>query len=78
MSPSRIPAKKLIAEIQSIADQLGRPPSLREIDELSSYSRSTYQDRFGSWNDAVEEAGLEPRHSSTATIEDRELLEELD
>jgi len=78
MSPSRIPAEKLIEELQSIADQLGRPPSLREIDELSSYSRSTYQDRFGSWNDAVEEAGLEPRHSSTANIEDRELLEELD
>lgn len=78
MGPSRIPAEKLIAELQSIADQLGRPPSLREIDELSSYSRSTYQDRFGSWNDAVEEAGLEPRHSSTANIEDRELLEELD
>ncbi len=77
MSPNRIPAEKLIKELQSIADQLGRPPSLREIDELSSYSRTTYQDRFESWNNAVEEAGLEPEHSSTANIEDRELLEEL-
>lgn len=78
MSPNRIPPEKLIEELQSIADQLGRTPSSREIDELSSYSRTTYQDRFGSWNDAVEEAGLEPGHSSTANIDDRELLEELD
>lgn len=78
MSPSRIPAEKLIEELQSIADQLGRPPLIREIDELSSDSRSIYQERFGSWNNAVEKAGFEPEHGSTTNIEDRELLEELD
>lgn len=78
MGPNHISREELVNEIQSVADKIGRAPSLRETDKLGDYSRSTYQDRFGNWNTAVREAGLEPEHDPVPKqISDTELLEEL-
>ena len=51
----------LITEFQRVVDELGKTPTREEMDEHSEYSISTYRRRFGSWNEAVAEAGFEPR-----------------
>ncbi|MFQ6009652.1 MAG: homing endonuclease associated repeat-containing protein [Candidatus Aenigmatarchaeota archaeon] len=51
--------KKLIELLQNKAKELGRTPSQRGMEEDGSLpSGRTYQDRFGSWNEALDAAGL--------------------
>jgi len=79
-TPSQI---SVVGEIRRIAEELGKSTlSQREFDEhhqLSGVSTAGYQ--FGSWNDAVAAAGLEPVPPGGAgrgpKISDEELLEEL-
>ena len=79
-TPSQV---TVIREIRRIANMLGkRTLSQREFDEhhqLAGVSTAGYQ--FGSWNDAVVAAGLEPTPPGGAgrgpKISDEELLEEL-
>ena len=56
----KIPAADLIAELQRLADELGHPPGVAELNELGNYAHMTYVRRFGTWNAAVEAAGFEP------------------
>ena len=49
----------LIAELQRLADDLGRPPKTTDMDEHGTYSYGVYINRFGSWNSALEIAGLD-------------------
>lgn len=62
----KITDEELIKELKKLADQLGRPPSTTEIDELGEYCNDTYRDRFGSIQKAREKAGLEPDYNFTA------------
>lgn len=48
----------LLVALHILAADLGRPPTQNDMDERGLYSRSVYYDRFGSWNNALEEAGL--------------------
>jgi len=50
----------LLADLRAFADDLGHAPTTREMETDGPYSATTYQRRFGSWNAAVEAAGLEP------------------
>ncbi|WP_280985286.1 homing endonuclease associated repeat-containing protein [Halorhabdus utahensis] len=54
------PDGELISEIQSLVDELGRVPAAQDMNNKGKYMHSTYQSRFGSWSDAVREAGYEP------------------
>ena len=65
----------LLTELRRIAEEYGSPPRFRDMDAHGQYAARTYVDRFGSWNDAVVEAGLEPRSSGTLT--DAALLADL-
>lgn len=75
--------RRVVAEIQRVARVLGKESlSQREFDEhhqLAGVTTAGYQ--FGSWNDAVEAAGLRPhpQHGEDRgpRITDLELLEEL-
>jgi hypothetical protein len=58
----------LLAELHHVAPYLGRAPSSREMDWLSEFSTTPYTTRWGSWNEVLEEAGLEPEFES---VEDR-------
>ncbi len=71
----RYSKEELIDELQRLADG-DEPPTMADLNEHGEYSPSPYVDRFGSWNDALEAAGFEPRHSTTA-ISENELLEDL-
>ena len=65
----------LLEELRRVAEEYGSPPRFRDMDAHGQYAARTYVDRFGSWNDAVAEAGFEPRSSGTLT--DAALLADL-
>lgn len=53
--------EKLIAHLQQIARDLGRPPTYSEVDTLAGDGNpnpKTFVHRFGSWANALEQAGL--------------------
>ncbi|WP_434521302.1 homing endonuclease associated repeat-containing protein [Halorubrum sp. AS12] len=55
-----IDREDLIAELRRLRDALGEVPTGTQMNEHGEYSRSTYQKRFGSWDEAVEAAFTEP------------------
>lgn len=78
--PNRISTEDLLEELQELAEDLGHPPTTAEIDELASYSTSTYYDRFENFESAYRKAGLSPPHKGLPTSEDpshMDLLTEL-
>ncbi|MBX0296841.1 homing endonuclease associated repeat-containing protein [Haloarcula nitratireducens] len=56
----RISDTQLLTEIDRLVDDLGRSPTTIEMNELGAYSAGTYKNRFGSWAEALQEAGYEP------------------
>lgn len=65
----------LIGEMQRLAEELGRPPTVREMNELGDYSHMLYVRQYGSWTDAIEAAGFKPRNSGRRDIPEEELLD---
>lgn len=72
-----IETDELIADLQRVAAELGRPPSMNEYNEHGNYSYFPYTDRFGSWTDARKAAGLEGGPTRNEKIPKEDLLEEL-
>ena len=65
----------LLAELQRLASDDGSPPSTTDVTERGNHAVSTYANRFGSWQAALEAASFEPPESQGVTTE--ELLAEL-
>lgn len=75
---SMIPENNLIDEINRLAEELDKKPTLRDIKKHGKYSVFTYQTRFGSWNRALNKAGFEPRRRGEWNkITNQDLLDEL-
>lgn len=74
MGSKRIPDRELLAELQRLYSELGQPPTQRDMTEHGEYSNRTYQLRFGSWSDALQEAMLETNDG----ISEKELLREIE
>ena len=72
---AQISEADLLAELDRMATAEGESPTFQEMETDGAYSPRTYVDRFGSWNDALDAAGLEPRGSGR--VSDAELLTEL-
>lgn len=53
------PVEKLIA-IRELATELGRVPTIEEMNDCGSVSADTIEREFGSWNDGIRAAGLDP------------------
>jgi hypothetical protein len=66
----------LLTDIERAADDLGRPPTRREMSEYTEFDPITYRNHFGSWKQALKAAGLDPR-PARERVSDDELLEEL-
>jgi hypothetical protein len=63
---------ELIESLQNLARELGKTPSRRDMDSNESYPCSeTYQQRFGSWNNAVSIAGLEQNLKVPSLIKEK-------
>lgn len=72
-----IPEEDLLDELRRLADELGRTPGMKMMSERGAYSGRVYPRRFGSWNEAVEAAGLEPNPQGGPLPTEEELLDEL-
>jgi len=65
----------LIRELRRLANKLGTAPTVAEMNGRGEYSHQPYVREFGTWNDALHAAGLDPRHR--VNISDDELLTDL-
>jgi len=70
---TKISDHELLAELQRLYSELGTPPSRRQMAEHGEFSDTVYQNRFGSWNNALQEAMLD-----TNDLDESELLRELE
>ncbi|GAB3330106.1 hypothetical protein GCM10027355_36450 [Haloplanus salinarum] len=68
--------QELLAELTRLADELDQLPSGRDMDEHGAFSRITYRKHFGSWNEALEQAGFDRRRPKRQVPEE-ELIAEL-
>lgn len=70
----RVSDDELLNAIRQLADGKRKPPTSDDMRDDGEYSDTTYQNRFGSWNEAVREAGytphIETEVSNTALIEE--------
>ena len=71
----RVSKDDLLADLQALADELGHPPTSKDMRERGSHSTSTYMRRFDSWTDALEAAGLDTPDRNKIT--DAELIADL-
>lgn len=60
---NRISTRKLISELQRVAELCEGTPTTRDMLEYGEYSTTPYTNRFGSWTCALEEAGISPTES---------------
>lgn len=65
---------ELLDELRKLAGENGETPSITVMDDEGRFNSGTYQSRFGSWNRAIEEAGLEP---NVQKISESELIDEI-
>jgi len=76
---TRTPNADLIDALQELADELGESPTTHQMDEHGRYWSKVYRDRFGSWGDALDAAGLDPiDHNVSRRVSDEDLLDELE
>lgn len=75
--PERIPDDTLLKELHNLADELGTTPKVRDMRNQGAFSVTVYQERFGSWNDALAAAGFQPTTRGPDKIPVNVLLEEL-
>jgi hypothetical protein len=54
----QIPTRELIRELRALAVEVGSRPYRKTMDERGAYSGMTYYNRFGSWQNALDAAGL--------------------
>lgn len=66
--------EEYLEALREFADELGNTPTRTEMDRDGPFSSSPYYTRWGSWNDALRAAGLEPNHEY---VSDDDLLEDL-
>lgn len=66
-----VPDQKLISDLLKIAKELNKVTVTRnEYDERGAYCSRTIERRFGSWNKALERAGIPRNKNSNITEED--------
>lgn len=72
--PNRIPKEQLLQHLRELAEKIGGTPTADQMDAIGEFNHKTYARRFGSWNSALSEAGLEVNRESVVGISDDELL----
>ena len=72
-----IPREDLLDALRQFAEQLGRTPTMREMRDRGPHSSSVYADRFGTWFEALDAAGLDPDTRELPRISTADLLDEL-
>ena len=75
MSKFQITEEELIDELNRLASVLNSTPTMDNMRKQGQYTSDTYQRRFGSWNEAIREAGLDPNNE--VGITDKDVIEDL-
>jgi len=57
--PVKLEREELLAELQQVANKIAKPPTMREFNDQSQYTERAVKREFGTWNNALREAGLE-------------------
>jgi len=57
---AKVTDEELLEAIRTCVQYVGRAPTSREFNSITDHSVSTLQTRFGTFRNAVQEAGLEP------------------
>jgi len=61
MTPQRYTEEELIERLHTLKDRVGRTPTIRHTNAYADIpAHSTYINRFGSWQSALDAAGLDP------------------
>lgn len=76
MSNTELEREAVVGAIQELADDLGKRPSMREMETQGPYSQNYIEKRFGSWNEAVEAAGFNA-HTVNKPVSKETLIEEM-
>lgn len=58
--PTNIGGEDLLKELRQLHDRLGRVPKEEDMRQEGAYSAEPYKRRFGSWTEALEQAGFDP------------------
>ncbi|WP_135855061.1 homing endonuclease associated repeat-containing protein [Halorussus salinus] len=66
---------ELLTHLRELATDLGETPTTREMNTIGKHGADTYRKRFGSWNDALEKAGLTSTRASSLPPADALLTE---
>lgn len=56
--------EELLEHLREFAEEIGKTPTTWEMEVEGPHSLPTYQNRFGSWNNALQAAGFEPRRET--------------
>jgi len=72
MSKNPIPIEELISEMHRLNDiiEYEGSPRVKDMAESGDYSPTTYKNRFGSWNEALEECGFNTNNNTNVTKEE--------
>lgn len=73
---NKIPDEELFTELHRLHDELGRLPKQKDMDSHGKYSRGPYLDRFGYWDGCLDAAGLNPKYSREALLNEIQRLAE--
>ncbi|SDC06421.1 homing endonuclease associated repeat-containing protein [Natrinema hispanicum] len=63
-----------LEDLRQFAEELQKTPTRTEMNEQGPHSSTPYYNRWDSWNDALEAAGLDSNHEY---VSDEELLDDL-
>lgn len=73
---TKISCEELLDALRDLQDDLGCTPTKQDMTVHGRYSTTPYEDRFNSWNEALDAAGLDPEHR-TDPIPAADYLDEL-
>jgi len=73
------PEQELLDDLKKVADKLGKNNlTSREYDETGKYTSGTIHRRFGTWNKALQKAGLEVTLNQSQNNSEKELFENIE
>lgn len=69
--------EELLRDLESVAEEIGRGPTLQEYRQKGTYPTDRFYSLFESWSAAKECAGLNPNARPNAGIDSSELLDDI-
>jgi len=65
---------EFLDDVKRVAESMGKTPTIREYQNNGEYSRFLVRGRFGTWNECLKAADLEPNQPASYDVTTREVL----